>query len=186
MKNRSLSTFKYNFRAAGSQVEGPIRFATGHTTTGMVLIGRTPHGVCAILLGDDAQDLHRQLAEAFPGVELQADQRALQRELNQIIAFVDRGTSDEVINLDVGGTDFEQMVWRELCDILEGQVRSYSDVALALGMPDAARAVAHACASNVLAIAIPCHRVVRSDGSVAGYRWGVERKLALLNEERDG
>jgi AraC family transcriptional regulator, regulatory protein of adaptative response / methylated-DNA-[protein]-cysteine methyltransferase len=183
MKTRSYSTFKYNFRAPGSQVEGPIRFTVGQTVLGKVLVGRSQRGICAIFLGEDAQALHDQLASEFPGIELQADEASLQRELTQVIGFVDKDTSEGVINLDIGGTDFEQKVWQALCGIPMGKTRSYGEVARDLGVPEAVRAVAGACAANVLAIAIPCHRVVRSDGSISGYRWGVERKRALLVEE---
>lgn len=183
MKIRSFSTFKYNFRSPGSQVEGPIRFAVGQTVLGMVLIGRSQRGICSIFLGEDARALRDQLGEAFPRIELQADQLSLQHELNQVIAFIDKDTSGCQINLDIGGTAFEQKVWQALCGIPAGQTCSYSDVARKLGAPEAVRAVASACAANVLAIAIPCHRVVRSDGSVSGYRWGDGRKRALLASE---
>lgn len=183
MKTGSFSTFKYNFRAPGSQVEGTIRFAVGQTVMGKVIIGRSQRGICAIFLGDDAQALHDQLAAEFPRTELQADQASLQRELSQVIGFIDKDQSEGVINLDIGGTEFEQKVWLALCGIPTGKTRSYSDVARDLGVPEAVRAVAGACAANVLAIAIPCHRVVRNDGSISGYRWGVERKRALLAEE---
>lgn len=183
MKTRSISTFKYNFRAPGSQVEGAIRFAVGQTVLGKVIVGRSQRGICAIFLGEETQALRDQLAEAFPAIELQADQAALERELNQVIAFIDKDHSEGVINLDIGGTAFEQKVWQALCGIPSGKTRSYGDVARDLGVPEAVRAVAGACAANVLAIAIPCHRVVRSDGSISGYRWGVERKRALLADE---
>jgi len=184
MKIRSLSMFNYTFRAPGSRVEGPVRFAVGQVTLGMLLIGRSQRGICAVLLGDDAQTLRDELAETFPNAELLLDQASLQRELDQVIAFIDKDTTAGAINLDIGGTAFEQRVWRTLCGIPAGQTRSYSEVARDLGTPKAARAVAGACAANVLAIAIPCHRVVRGDGSVSGYRWGAERKLALLAKER--
>ncbi len=183
MKTPSISTFKYRFRAPGSQVEGPIRFAVGRTVLGEVLVGRSQRGICAIFLGEDTQVLRDQLAAEFPRIELQADQASLQRELSQVIGFIDKDSSEGVINLDIGGTAFEQKVWQALCGIPAGKTRSYGDVARDLGVPEAVRAVAGACAANVLAIAIPCHRVVRSDGSISGYRWGVERKRALLAEE---
>lgn len=183
MKTRSVSTLKYNFRAPGRQVEGPIRFAIGQAVSGKVLIGRSRQGICAIFLGDDAQDLASQLAAAFPGIELRTDQAALQQELGQVIGFIDKDTSEGVIDLDIGGTAFQQKVWQALCGIPAGKTRSYGEVARDLGVPEAVRAVAGACAANVLAIAIPCHRVVRGDGSLSGYRWGVERKRALLTDE---
>ncbi|MFM0718942.1 methylated-DNA--[protein]-cysteine S-methyltransferase [Paraburkholderia strydomiana] len=183
MKTRSISMFKYNFRVPGSLVEGPVRFAVGQTVLGKVLVGRSQRGICAIFLGDDVQALRDQLGEAFPRIELHADQSSLQNELNQVIAFVDKDTSEGVVDLDIGGTAFEQKAWQALCGIPAGKTRSYSEVAKDLGVPEAVRAVAGACAANVLAIAIPCHRVVRSDGSISGYRWGVELKRALLADE---
>ena len=183
MKTGSISTFKYNFRAPGSHVEGPIRFAVGRTVLGNVIVGRSQRGICAIFLGEEAQALREQLVAAFPGITLQADQAALDSELNQVVAFIDKDTSEGVIDLDIGGTMFQQKVWQALCGIPAGKTRSYGDVARDLGVPEAVRAVAGACAANVLAIAIPCHRVVRGDGSISGYRWGVERKHVLLAEE---
>jgi O-6-methylguanine DNA methyltransferase len=183
MKTRSVSTFKYDFRAPGRQVEGPIRFAIGQVVLGKVLVGRSQRGICAIFLGEDAQALRDQLAAAFPSIELQPDRASLQRELGQVVGFIDKDQSEGVINLDIGGTVFQQKVWQALCGIPAGKTRSYADVARDLGVPEAVRAVAGACAANVMAIAIPCHRVVRSDGSISGYRWGVERKRALLADE---
>lgn len=183
MKTRSVSTFKYNFRAPGSQVEGPIRFTVGQAVLGKVLVGRSQRGICAILLGEEVQALRDQLAAAFPDIELQADEVSLERELGQVIGFIDKDVSERVITLDIGGSAFQQKVWQALCSIPAGKTRSYGDVARDLGVPEAVRAVAGACAANVLAIAIPCHRVVRSDGSISGYRWGVERKRALLADE---
>jgi AraC family transcriptional regulator of adaptative response/methylated-DNA-[protein]-cysteine methyltransferase len=183
MKTRSVSMFKYNFRAPGSQVEGPIRFAAGQTVLGQVIVGRSQRGICAIFLGEEEQALRGLLATAFPSIELQVDQASLEHELNQVVAFIDKDTSTGVINLDIGGSALEQKVWQALRGIPAGKTRSYSNVARDLGMPKAVRVVARACAANVLAIAIPCHRVVRSDGSISGYRWGVERKRALLADE---
>jgi O-6-methylguanine DNA methyltransferase len=150
----------------------------------MVLIGRSRQGICAILFGGNAQELYEQLAVAFPDVELTADQQSLLGELGQVVAFIDKGTAERIINLDIGGTPFQQEVWRALCAIPTGQTRSYREIAQHLGVPEAVRAVAGACAANVLAIAIPCHRIVRSDGTISGYRWGVDRKHALLVDER--
>ncbi|MGH8449826.1 methylated-DNA--[protein]-cysteine S-methyltransferase [Pseudomonas sp.] len=183
MNTTSRSPFKYNFRAPGSQVVGPIQFAVGQSAMGKVLIGRSQQGICAIFLGEEAQGLRDQLATEFPIVELQAGQASLEHELNLVIGFIDKQMFGGVINLDIGGTVFQQKVWQVLCGIPTGKTCSYSDVARDLGAPEAIRAVAGACAANVLAIAIPCHRVVRRDGSISGYRWGVERKRSLLKEE---
>lgn len=183
MKPRSLSTFTYNFRAPGSPVQGPVRFDFGQTVLGNVLVGCSQRGICAIFLGEDTQALRKQLAAAFPAIELRAGLASLARELSQVIGVIDKGTWEGGIDLDIGGTAFEQKVWQALCAIPMGETRSYGEVACALGVPGAARAVAGTCAANVLAIAIPCHRVVRGDGSISGYRWGVERKRALLVDE---
>lgn len=183
MTTRSVSTFKYNFRAPGSHVEGPIRFAVGQTVLGKLIVGRSQRGICAIFLGESEQVLREQLAAAFLAVELRADQVSLQHELNQVVAFIDKDTSEGVLDLDIGGTAFEQKVWQALCGIPSGKTRSYGEVARDLGVPEAVRAVAGACAANVLAVAIPCHRVIRSNGEISGYRWGVERKRALLADE---
>jgi AraC family transcriptional regulator, regulatory protein of adaptative response / methylated-DNA-[protein]-cysteine methyltransferase len=184
MKSGPLSQFHYNFRAPGCQVEGPIRYAVGQTVHGMILIGRSRQGICAIFLGENAQQLYEQLVVAFPDVELTVDQQSLLGELGQVVAFIDKGVAESVIDLDIGGTSFQQEVWRALCAIPSGQTRSYSEIAQHLGVPEAVRAVAGACAANVLAIAIPCHRMVRSDGTISGYRWGVDRKHVLLANER--
>jgi O-6-methylguanine DNA methyltransferase len=185
MNVRSNSIFDYRFRAPDSAVAGPIRHAAGQTRVGAVLVARSSRGVCAIFLGDDADALSDALASAFPGVELIEDPRALQRELAQVIAFIEREPEDGTVVLDVGGSAFEQQVWQALCEIPSGETRSYGDIARKLDMPDAARGVAGACAANVLALAIPCHRVLRSDGTISGYRWGVARKRALLAAELD-
>lgn len=183
MNVRELSPFVYNFRAPGTLPEGSIHYAFGESTMGTVLVARSVKGVCAIFLGNDAKALHRDLQATFPTNELTSDQASLQREVDQIVAFIDKDSVIGTIALDVGGTSFEQKVWKLLCAIPEGETRSYSDIAQRLGSSTTTRAVAAACASNVLAIVIPCHRVIRKDGYLSGYRWGVERKRALLVEE---
>lgn len=144
MKTCSVSTFKYNFRAPGSQVEGPIRFAVGQAVLGKVLVGQSRRGICAIFLGEDAQALRDQLTAAFPDIELQPNQTSLQHELGKVIGFIDKNTSEGVINLDIGGTAFQQKVWQVLCGIPAGKTRSYSDVARDLGVSEAGRTQAHA------------------------------------------
>ncbi|MDI9248323.1 MULTISPECIES: methylated-DNA--[protein]-cysteine S-methyltransferase [unclassified Stenotrophomonas] len=181
--NIDQSFFKYNFRAPGSEQTGTIRYAVGETTRGKALIGRSERGICAIFLGSNDGDLVAQLKEAFPHLPLVKAQSELYRELGQVIAFIDKDSADGIVDLDVGGSAFQQKVWQTLCGIPMGETRSYSDVAEHLGVPEAVRAVASACAANVLALAIPCHRVVRKDGALAGYRWGIERKRNLLADE---
>lgn len=193
METLTLPTFKYHFRAPGKPLEGPIRYAMGRTRLGMLLIGRSRRGICALFLGESEEDLRAQLTEAFFFVEQVESQQALQGEVDQIVAFIDKvdhvvayideGMIEDIIDLDVGGTPFEQKVWQALCGIPAGQTRSYGELARQIGESEAARAVAGACAANVLAIVIPCHRVVRGNGAISGYRWGVERKRALLAEE---
>ncbi|MDI6949514.1 methylated-DNA--[protein]-cysteine S-methyltransferase [Serratia sp. Se-RSmG] len=185
MNKTEFSQLKYNFRAPGSQVEGAVKYAIGETVRGKVLVARSGRGICAIFLNDTDVALRQELADSFPHNELLDGQGELHRELCQVAAFIDKDTAEGVLNLDIGGTPFQQQVWRALCEIPAGQTRSYLEVARELGAPEAVRAVAGACAANVLAIAIPCHRVLRSDGSISGYRWGVDRKRALLAEEAE-
>ena len=149
----------------------------------MVLAGKTELGICAILLGADRDALRAELATAFPDATLQAirDRCNLSWPPSPPISTTATPTP---LALDVGGTAFQQQVWQALAAIPAGQTRSYGELARQLGAPDASRAVAGACAANVLAVAIPCHRVVRGDGALSGYRWGVERKRALLAGER--
>lgn len=183
MKTNSVFTFKYNFRTPGNQVKDSIRSAVGRTVLGMVLVDRSQHGICAIFLGEDAQALRDQLAAEFPSINLQTDRASLQCELNQVIGFIDKDQSEGIFNLDIGDIEFEQKVWQSLCGIPSGKTCSYGDVARDLGVPEIVRAVAGAYAVNVLIITIPCHRVVRSDGSISGHLWGALRKRTRLVEE---
>ena len=179
---RQDAAFTCRYRAPGSAPQGPIRYAIGQTTLGMVLAGKTELGICAILLGAD-WTLRAELATAFPDATLQADPRSLQPELAAIAAYIDHGNADAPLALD-GRHRLPAAGVAALAAIPAGQTRSYGELARQLGAPDASRAVAGACAANVLAVAIPCHRVVRGDGALSGYRWGVERKRALLAGER--
>lgn len=183
MQSPHSFAFGYNFRIPGSQAQGPIRYAIGQAAIGAVLIGQSRPGICAIFLDEQAQALPGQLRAAFPGAELRAESQSLQPELNLILAFLNGDAVQGSVMLDIGGTAFQQKVWRALCDIPAGQTRSYAALAAQLGAPRAARAVGSACAANLLAVAIPCHRVLRNDGSITGYRWGAQRKRALLAKE---
>jgi AraC family transcriptional regulator of adaptative response/methylated-DNA-[protein]-cysteine methyltransferase len=140
--------------------------------------------VCAILLGDDAAELERDLVRRFPQAELRRGDRAFERQLAEVVALVEQPERGLSLPLDVRGTAFQERVWQALQAIPAGATRSYRELAEAIGAPRAVRAVAAACAANALAVAVPCHRVLRSDGDVSGYRWGVERKRALLERER--
>lgn len=183
MKTATPSFLKLNFRPSGNEIKNLVHYTTGESMEGLVLVGRSQQGICAIFLGDDPHELRAQLIKAFPHAELLEDANSLQQDLNLIIELINTNNVSSNIELDIGGTPFQQKVWQALCAIPAGETRSYTEVAESLGAPGAARAVAGACAANVLAIAIPCHRVVRGDGSLSGYRWGVQRKQALLAKE---
>ena len=162
-----------------------IRFAVAQCSLGALLVAATDQGICAILLGDDPEPLVRDLQERFPKAELIGAEPGFERTVAQVVAFVEAPRIGLDLPLDVRGTAFQQRVWQALRQIPAGQTVSYAELAERLGMPKAARAVAGACAANPAAIAIPCHRVVRNDGALSGYRWGVERKRALLDIERE-
>ena len=143
----------------------------------------TDKGVCAILFGDDPGALVRDLQDRFDKAELIGGDAAFEALVAQVVGFVEQPQLGLDLPLDVRGTAFQQRVWQALREIPAGQTASYAQVAEQIGKPSAVRAVAQACAANALAVAIPCHRVVRNDGALSGYRWGVERKRALLDRE---
>ncbi len=160
-----------------------IRFAIGQCSLGAVLVAATETGVCSIDLGDDPDALLRGLQDRFPNAELIGADADFERTVAEVVGLVEAPRAGANLPLDIGGTAFQQRVWQALRAIPAGTTASYAQVARSLGAPGSARAVARACATNVLAVAIPCHRVVRGDGSLSGYRWGVERKRALLARE---
>ena len=170
-----------DFRAGGQRAE--IRFATSLCTLGTILVAATEKGVCAILLGDDANTLMHELEKRFPRAMLISGDPEFERTVAQVVSFVEAPRLGLDLPLDVRGTAFQQRVWQALRTIPAGSMASYRDIAERIGAPKAVRAVAQACAANSLAVAIPCHRVVRNDGALSGYRWGVERKRALLARE---
>jgi len=172
-----------SFRAPAVPRTGLIKFAIGRYVEGSVLVARSQLGICAIFLDDDAEGLRRQLREALPTHRIEEAARELGSDLANVVAFIDRSAVEGVIRLDVGGTTFQQRVWEALFSIPAGETRTYAQIAECVGAPQAVRAVASACAANLLAIAIPCHRVVRGDGRVSGYRWGVDCKRVLLERE---
>jgi len=163
-----------------------IHFAVGQCSLGAILVAQSPRGLCAILLGDDPQALLEQFQDRFPKARLIGANTAFEAVVAQVVGFVDTPGLDLGLPLDLRGTVFQERVWRALQDIAPGETVSYAELARRIGAPSAVRAVARACASNNLAVAIPCHRVVRSDGGLSGYRWGVERKQALLTLETSG
>lgn len=170
-----------SYRAGGSNTK--IRFAIAQCSLGAILVAQSPRGVCAISLGNDPDLLARQLQDSFPSAELIGADADFEQLVARVVGFVEAPGVGLDLPLDIRGTAFQQRVWQALREIPAGQTQSYREVAERIGMPKAARAVALACAANKLAVAIPCHRVVRNDGSLSGYRWGVERKQALLTAE---
>ena len=169
------------YRAGG--VDTQIRFAIGQCSLGAILVAQSDRGVCAILIGDDPDTLAHELQDRFPKAQLIGGDRAFERLVARVVGFVEAPRIGLDLPLDVRGTAFQQRVWQALRDIPAGRTASYTEIAARIGAPTAARAVAQACAANALAVAIPCHRVVRSDGALSGYRWGVERKRTLLERE---
>jgi AraC family transcriptional regulator of adaptative response/methylated-DNA-[protein]-cysteine methyltransferase len=170
-----------NYRAEESNTE--LRFAIGESSLGSILVAHSERGVCAILLGDDADELARDLQDRFPRAKLIGGDSEFEQLIAKVVAFVEAPRSGLELSLDIRGTAFQQRVWQALRKIPVGRTASYTAIAQRIGSPTSARAVAQACAANALAIAIPCHRVVRNDGGLSGYRWGVERKRVLLERE---
>jgi|SRR5689334_18248754 AraC family transcriptional regulator of adaptative response/methylated-DNA-[protein]-cysteine methyltransferase len=160
-----------------------IHFDTGSSTLGQVLVAMNDKGVCAILLGSSAAAVIRELRERLPRAQLERDARRLAPALAQVIEFADGRRASLDLPLNPAGTEFQQRVWRALRKIPAGRTASYADIARRIDAPRSFRAVAQACGANPLALAIPCHRVVRNDGALSGYRWGVARKRALLERE---
>ena len=169
------------YRAGGAHEE--IRFAVGQTSLGALLVASSAKGVAAILLGDDADELVRDLQDRFPSARLIGADRGYEALVAQVVGFVEEPAKGLSLPLDIRGTAFQQRVWRALTQIPVGATVCYADVARRIGAPKAVRAVASAIAANNVAVAIPCHRVIRNDGSLSGYAWGVERKRELIRRE---
>lgn len=163
-----------------------ILFAVGECSLGSVLVACSQKGVCAILLGDSAQVLLEDLQSRFPHAELIGGDAAFERLVARVVGFVDAPRIGLDLPLDIQGTAFQERVWQALRKIPAGSTASYAEIAAAIGAPASFRAVAQACGANNLAVAIPCHRVVRADGGLSGYRWGIGRKEKLLNLEKAG
>lgn len=169
------------YRAGGA--EAAIRYGTGSSSLGRVLAAMSDRGICAILIGDDDAALIDDLHHRFPRADVIAADPDFASIVEQVIAMVEAPGRGLSLPLDIQGTAFQQRVWQELQAIPAGRTTSYADIAARIGQPGAVRGVAGACAANRIAVAIPCHRVLRSDGALSGYRWGVERKRALLERE---
>jgi O-6-methylguanine DNA methyltransferase len=160
-----------------------ISYAIGECALGQVLVARSVSGVCAILIGDDHSRLMADLAVRFPEAGLVANEAAAEDDLAKVIRFVDKPAGGLYLPLDLRGTPFQRRVWEKLRAISVGRTVTYTELARWVGPLTSARAVAGACAANPIALAVPCHRVVRTDGGLAGYRWGIERKRELIERE---
>ncbi len=170
-----------DYRAGGAGEV--IRFGVGQCSLGAILVAATAKGVCAILLGDDPEALLHDLQDRFPKAQLNGGDREFEQSMARVIGLIEAPGQGLDLPLDVRGTAFQQRVWEALRAIPPGSTASYAEIAGRIGAPKAVRAVAQACAANSLAVAIPCHRVVKSDGALSGYRWGVERKRKLIDRE---
>jgi AraC family transcriptional regulator, regulatory protein of adaptative response / methylated-DNA-[protein]-cysteine methyltransferase len=178
---RMLGMTPTDFRAGGAHAQ--IRFAVGECSLGSIAVAASERGVCAILLGDDPDALVADLQRRFPRASFVGGDRAFERTVARVVGLIDNPGTGLDLPLDVRGTAFQQRVWDALRAVPPGSTTTYAAVAARIGAPGAARGVARACAANPIAVAIPCHRVIRQDGGLAGYRWGVERKAALLKKE---
>lgn len=163
-----------------------LRVAFGRCSLGVVLVASSGKGVAAILMGDDPDSLVKDLQDRFPRAALVGGDRDYERRVATVIALVEEPGRGLDLPLDIRGTAFQQRVWNELRRIPPGETATYAEIARRIGAPGAARAVAGACAANALAVAVPCHRVIRHDGAPSGYRWGAARKKALLDREKGG
>jgi len=181
--SRRLGMQPRQYRAGG--VDAEIRFAVGQCSLGAILVAQSERGICAISIGDDADELVRNLQDQFPRAMLIGGDAGFERTVAIVVGFVESPSLGLELPLDVRGTVFQERVWQALRKIPFGKTVTYTEIARQIGLPGAVRAVANACGANRLAVAIPCHRVVRSDGSLSGYRWGVERKRQLLERETE-
>ncbi|SQC91170.1 Regulatory protein of adaptative response [Cedecea neteri] len=169
------------YRKGGARTH--VQFVVGTCQLGEFLVAESERGICAILLGENAETLIVELETEFPSSHLTPGDEAFASRVAQVISFIESPTAEFSLPLDIRGTAFQQQVWQALRAVPPGSTVSYSELAERIGKPAAVRAVAGACAANTLAVAIPCHRVIRSDGGLSGYRWGVERKRQLLENE---
>jgi AraC family transcriptional regulator, regulatory protein of adaptative response / methylated-DNA-[protein]-cysteine methyltransferase len=179
--NEMLGMTPSSFRSGGKDTV--IHFAVGECSLGSILVATSDRGVCAVLLGGDPDTLARNLQDQFPKAELIGNENGYEDIVAKVIGCIEQPGTSIDLSLDIRGTVFQRRVWKALQQIPVGTTVSYADVAKQIGKPKAIRAVAQACASNSIAVAIPCHRVVKSDGALSGYRWGVERKQILLDRE---
>ncbi|MFZ5704774.1 MAG: bifunctional DNA-binding transcriptional regulator/O6-methylguanine-DNA methyltransferase Ada [Pseudomonadota bacterium] len=172
------------YRRGGQAMD--VRYATADCSLGRVLAAASERGICAILMGDQDAPLVADLHRRFPNAAISEAGEAFRETLDAVVAMIEEPARGMALPLDIRGTAFQQRVWQALRAIPSGETRSYAEVAQAIGEPRASRAVAAACAANAIAVAVPCHRVLRSDGSITGYRWGPDRKRRLLARESEG
>ncbi|MBP9773675.1 MAG: methylated-DNA--[protein]-cysteine S-methyltransferase [Candidatus Peribacteraceae bacterium] len=170
------------FKAGGKGMT--IRFAIGECSLGSILVAATAIGICMISMGDDPDFLLKDLQNRFPKAQLIGTDRDFEKLIAMVIGYIERPVSNPNLPLDIQGTAFQQRVWQALQKIPLGKTATYAEIAQAIGRPKAVRAVALACGANKIAVLIPCHRVIRTDGSLSGYYWGVERKVKLLEREQ--
>lgn len=182
--NNVLGMTPSQFRAGGADTD--VFFAIAECSLGSILVAQSKKGVCAISIGDDPKALIQDLQDQLPKANLIGNEPGYEDVVAKVVGLIEQPGIGLDLPLDIRGTAFQQRVWKALQQIPPGSTATYTDIAKKIGMPKAVRAVAQACASNVLAVAIPCHRVIRTDGSLSGYRWGVERKSALLEREARG
>jgi len=180
--NERLGMKPKEYKQGGKNIE--IHFAVGESSLGSILIACSEKGVCAISLGEDPEALVRDLQDRFPMASLIGGDKVFEAVVAKVVGFVEDPSRGLDLPLDVRGTAFQQRVWKALQCIPVGKTASYAEIAKEIGLPNALRAVAGACAANALAVAIPCHRLIRSDGQISGYRWGIDRKRELLRRER--
>ncbi len=180
--DQALGMTPSSFRQGGTNTL--IRFAVGECSLGSIAVAQSERGICAISLGNEPETLVRELQDQFPRAELVGGDAEFEQLIAQVVAFVESPNIGFHLPLDVRGTVFQRRVWQALQEIPPGSTATYSDIASRIGAPAAVRAVGRACGANALAVAIPCHRVVRNDGALSGYRWGVDRKRTLLQRER--
>ena len=179
--NQVLGMTPTKFREGGSDTD--IFFAIGKASLGSILVAQSNKGVCSILIGEDPEALIRDLQDQFPKANLIGDEAGYQELVAKVVGLIEQPGTSLDLPLDIRGTAFQQRVWNALQQIPPGTTATYTEIAKKIGMPKAVRAVAQACGANALAVAIPCHRVIKNDGSLSGYRWGVDRKRALIERE---
>ncbi len=182
--DNTLGMTARQYRHQGEQAA--IEFVVGRCSLGEFLVAGSERGICAIAFGDSPQDLIASLEQQFPRAAIAPGSAAFADNVAGVVSYLDHQQGRFPLPLDLQGTAFQIQVWRALQTIPAGETASYQHIATAIGKPDAVRAVAGACAANKLAVVIPCHRVIRRDGALSGYRWGVERKRALLQREAEG